>query len=81
MNNQAISVDLFNRHMATLFYSGNKLCLQYAPEFLQTQLNPSPMHLRVTPQVIVCEDEGYNYGLPGLIADSLPDRLRAASLI
>ena len=73
MSIQAIGVELFNKHMATLFYSDGKLCLQYAPEFLQTKLNPSPMNLGATPELIICENKGYNYGLPGLIADSLPD--------
>lgn len=73
-SNQAIGVFLFGQPMANMFIYDNKICFQYTPEFLQRNINPAPISLPFIKDIIPCNSNIHNNGLPSMIADSLPDK-------
>ena len=59
-------------HLATLADDGRKLLFEYSPAALAQGLELSPRHLKL--QTAAYRDfPAYQLGLPGLIADALPD--------
>lgn len=58
--------------LGTLAPSGRDILFEYSPEALRQGLELSPLHLKLQPQA-----HGrfavHQHGLPGLLADALPD--------
>lgn len=78
MNNEVIKVNLFDEVLGFLSLQQQKIIFQYDDNFLKKKINPAPITMSI--------DKGdalYSFpnlskdtfkGLPGLIADSIPDR-------
>lgn len=58
--------------MGRLAIKDHKIFFEYAPEFLNSGLELSPLKLPLKPGVIACEDQIFD-GLFGVFNDSLPD--------
>jgi serine/threonine-protein kinase HipA len=59
-------------HLATLADDGRKLLFEYSTQAITQGLELSPRHLKVRQQAY-SDFPAYQLGLPGLIADALPD--------
>jgi len=59
-------------HLGQLADDGGQLLFEYTPEAMARGLDLSPLNLKLRPQAYG-EFPRHQYGLPGLIADSLPD--------
>lgn len=62
--------------MGILREENSKLIFNYSPSFISSTLEPSPIQLPVNKNTYVYQQRfgTYQYGLPGLFADSLPDK-------
>lgn len=58
--------------MGRLVPKDRKIFFEYAPDFLRSGLNLSPLNLPLKPGVFVCHDRIFD-GLFGIFNDSLPD--------
>lgn len=72
----SIHIKLFNKEMGILRDENNKLAFNYYPSFIDSGIEPSPLHLPVNKNTYLYQPRvgKYQYGLPGLFADSLPDK-------
>lgn len=70
-----MNVFLFDSLMGTVFSDG-EIKFQYDPVFRKLELEPSPFHLPVSNRIYIFSSHKFDHfkNLPGLLADSLPDK-------
>lgn len=73
----SVRVVLWGTTIGAAAYVDNSgaVAFEYAPEFLQSQVEVSPFMMPLSPATFVFREIGQSFhGLPGLLADSLPDK-------
>ena len=67
------NVFLWGKLVGTIAHLKNKIYFQYDKQFLDTNIEISPLHLALSNTVYDTSTLTYNFGLAGVFSDSLPD--------
>ncbi len=68
-----MKVQYHEHHVGNLEYREGQSAFQYSPEFLETEIELSPMHMPLSGGVFTFSDRNFE-SLPPMLADALPDQ-------